>query len=259
MFLSPASLLILVLLALAARKVARARVGVAPTHHGRTRSQAMSTGHTTPRRGFPCTSPHSRRRSHLLLGVVAAHAEPGSDTSAPAASQTETANPSPSTPQAETGQGRAEQNVGTEPSNADEKSSSGALLPVSAGTVGDDPAEPKSTAVTPDAKKKSTDAWEWLTRTETITCRRPNWRRSHRTRRGASRHGRRWRQEGLARRTAHLARIAEGQHGRRPGQHNGRTRGWTRRRSADLRAPVVCTSAEAPSGASARLQIDQKS
>jgi hypothetical protein len=96
----------------------------------------------------------------LLLGVVAAHAEPGSDTPAPAASQTETANPSPSTPQAEPAKARAEQNVGTEPSNADEKSSSGAYYPYSAGTVGDDPAEPKSTAVPTGATQKSTDAWE---------------------------------------------------------------------------------------------------
>ena len=41
--------------------------------------------------------------------------------------------------------------VGTERSNVDEKSSSGSYYPNSAGTVGDDPAHPKSTAVPPDS------------------------------------------------------------------------------------------------------------
>jgi len=42
--------------------------------------------------------------------------------------------------------------VGTERSNVDEKSTSGSYYPNSAGTVGDDPAHPKSTAVPPDSK-----------------------------------------------------------------------------------------------------------
>ena len=42
--------------------------------------------------------------------------------------------------------------VGTERSNVDEKSTSGSYYPNSAGTVGDDPAHPKSTAVPPDTK-----------------------------------------------------------------------------------------------------------
>jgi len=41
--------------------------------------------------------------------------------------------------------------VGTERSNVDEKSSSGSYYPNSAGTVGDDPAHPKTTAVPPDS------------------------------------------------------------------------------------------------------------
>jgi hypothetical protein len=40
--------------------------------------------------------------------------------------------------------------VGSERSNVDEKSSSGSYYPNSAGTVGDDPAHPKSTAIPPD-------------------------------------------------------------------------------------------------------------
>ena len=42
--------------------------------------------------------------------------------------------------------------VGIERSNVDEKSSSGSYYPNSAGTVGDDPAHPKTTAVPPDSK-----------------------------------------------------------------------------------------------------------
>jgi hypothetical protein len=45
--------------------------------------------------------------------------------------------------------------VGSKKSNVDEKSSSGSYYPNSAGTVGDDPADPKSTAVSADT---STDA-----------------------------------------------------------------------------------------------------
>ena len=46
--------------------------------------------------------------------------------------------------------------VGTERSNVDEKSSSGSYYPNSAGTVGDDPAHPKSTAIPPDTKSTPT-------------------------------------------------------------------------------------------------------
>jgi len=67
--------------------------------------------------------------------------------------------------------------VGTERSNVDEKSSSGSYYPNSAGTVGDDPAHPKTTAVPPDsnvdpaeptdeAEKFDPDGDEKLTRSE---------------------------------------------------------------------------------------------
>ena len=67
--------------------------------------------------------------------------------------------------------------VGTERSNVDEKSSSGSYYPNSAGTVGDDPAHPKSTAVPPDSnvdpaeptdqpEKVDSDGDEKLTRSE---------------------------------------------------------------------------------------------
>ncbi len=67
--------------------------------------------------------------------------------------------------------------VGSERSNVDEKSSSGSYYPNSAGTVGDDPAHPKSTAVPPDTKvdpakptdqpdKIDSDGDEKLTRSE---------------------------------------------------------------------------------------------
>jgi len=52
--------------------------------------------------------------------------------------------------------------VGAPKSNVDEKSSSGAYYPNSAGTVGDDPAHPKSTAVSADTKMDATghsDQW----------------------------------------------------------------------------------------------------
>lgn len=52
--------------------------------------------------------------------------------------------------------------VGSEKSNVDEKSSSGGYYPNSAGTVGDDPAHPKSTAVSADTNIEAagpTDQW----------------------------------------------------------------------------------------------------
>ena len=56
--------------------------------------------------------------------------------------------------QAEPDAAKAKSNavVGTERSNVDEKSTSGSYYPNSAGTVGDDPAHPKSTAIPPDTK-----------------------------------------------------------------------------------------------------------
>jgi len=52
--------------------------------------------------------------------------------------------------------------VGSAKSNVDEKSSSGSYYPNSAGTVGDDPAHPKSTAVSADTDIDATgpkDQW----------------------------------------------------------------------------------------------------
>jgi len=48
--------------------------------------------------------------------------------------------------------------VGAPKSNVDEKSSSGSYYPNSAGTVGDDPAHPKSTAVSADTDIDATGA-----------------------------------------------------------------------------------------------------
>ena len=52
--------------------------------------------------------------------------------------------------------------VGTERSNSDEMSSSGSYYPNSAGTVGDTPADPKSTAISADTNMAATgsaDQW----------------------------------------------------------------------------------------------------
>jgi Ca2+-binding EF-hand superfamily protein len=59
-------------------------------------------------------------------------------------------------PQADTATGRNPE-VGEARSNADKHASSGSYSPNSAGTVGDDPAKPTSTAVPPDARDTSTD------------------------------------------------------------------------------------------------------
>jgi hypothetical protein len=74
--------------------------------------------------------------SSVLLGAVAAEPDPAADTS--------------------------NTKVGSEKSNVDEHSSSGSYYPYSAGTVGDDPADPKSTSVSPDAHDDPTgptDQW----------------------------------------------------------------------------------------------------
>ena len=76
--------------------------------------------------------------SSVLLGAVAVAAEPdlAADTSST--------------------------KVGSAKSNVDEHSSSGSYYPYSAGTVGDDPADPKSTSVSPDVNDDPTgptDQW----------------------------------------------------------------------------------------------------
>lgn len=81
--------------------------------------------------------------SSVLLGTVVVAAEPDVE----ATSKTEATSNTP---------------VGSPKSNVDEKSSSGAYYPNSAGTVGDDPADPKSTAVSADTNIDATgpkDQW----------------------------------------------------------------------------------------------------
>lgn len=56
--------------------------------------------------------------------------------------------------------------VGSEKSNVDKDSSSGAYYPYSAGTVGDDPAEPTSTAVSEDTLDKTEEPKDQLGRVD---------------------------------------------------------------------------------------------
>lgn len=91
--------------------------------------------------------------SMLLGGAVSAQAGPETVTS-PDARQTQATSPSDTSPS--TAQGDANAEVGTPRSNVDEKATSGAYYPYSAGTVGDDPAEPKSTSASHDGKDSAT-------------------------------------------------------------------------------------------------------
>jgi len=106
--------------------------------------------------------------SSVFLGALAAqadqHADPSPDqrvqsTSQPDTSRPPTTSPSPvADPSADT----EATEVGSPDSNVDKDSSSGSYYPYSAGTVGDDPAEPKSTSVSTDAGDRapgSTDQW----------------------------------------------------------------------------------------------------
>jgi hypothetical protein len=110
--------------------------------------------------------------SSVLLGAVAAQAEPAMDptqapsaqTSTPTTSPTDTSKPAGTAPSQDADtdpDADSNESVGSAESNVDEKSSSGSYYPYSAGTVGDDPAEPKSTSPTagtgPDAGP--TDQW----------------------------------------------------------------------------------------------------
>lgn len=79
--------------------------------------------------------------SSVLLGTVVVAAEPDVE----AIGKTEATSNTP---------------VGSPKSNVDEKSSSGAYYPNSAGTVGDDPAHPKSTAVSADTNVAATGAMD---------------------------------------------------------------------------------------------------
>lgn len=106
--------------------------------------------------------------SSVLLSAVAAQAAQGPDPSpnppAQTTSQTDT-NRSAATsaaPGADTATDTSSTEVGSDKSNVDKDSSSGAYYPYSAGTVGDDPAEPTSTSVSTDTDDKasgSTDQW----------------------------------------------------------------------------------------------------
>jgi hypothetical protein len=100
--------------------------------------------------------------SSLLLGSVVARADRhmGPSPSPPAETKAHTDDNRPPAQDADADTVRTE--VGSEKSNVDKDSTSGSYYPYSAGTVGDDPAEPTSTAVTPDAGDKPpgpTDQW----------------------------------------------------------------------------------------------------
>jgi hypothetical protein len=106
--------------------------------------------------------------SSLLLGAAAVAAEPHKDPSqhqpAQTTPQTDTSRPAttPASPETNAAAETSSTEVGSEKSNVDEDSSSGSYYPYSAGTVGDDPAEPKSTAVSPDSSDDPTgptDQW----------------------------------------------------------------------------------------------------
>jgi hypothetical protein len=100
--------------------------------------------------------------SSLLLGSVVARADRhmGPSPNPPAETKAHTDDNRPPAPDADADTVRTE--VGSAKSNVDKDSTSGSYYPYSAGTVGDDPAEPTSTAVTPDAGDKPpgpTDQW----------------------------------------------------------------------------------------------------
>jgi hypothetical protein len=100
--------------------------------------------------------------SSLLLGSVVARADRhmGPSPSPPAETKAHTDDNRPPAQDADADTVRTE--VGSAKSNVDKDSTSGSYYPYSAGTVGDDPAEPTSTAVTPDAGDKPpgpTDQW----------------------------------------------------------------------------------------------------
>jgi hypothetical protein len=106
--------------------------------------------------------------SSVLLGTVAAqanhHVEPSRSPPVKVTSPPEESRPA-TTPasDADTSAGTKRTEVGSPKSNVDEDSSSGSYYPYSAGTVGDDPAEPTSTSVPADAgddHSGPTDQWD---------------------------------------------------------------------------------------------------
>lgn len=106
--------------------------------------------------------------STVLLGAVAAQADPRMDPSptppVKATPPTDDRRPAatPASPDAGAVADPEPTEVGSEKSNVDKDSSSGSYYPYSAGTVGDDPAEPTSTSVPADAGDTDpgpTDQW----------------------------------------------------------------------------------------------------
>lgn len=100
--------------------------------------------------------------SSLLLGG-AVMAQAGPETTTSSADQPTQATTQPDTSPSAT-QGNANTEVGSPRSNVDEKATSGSYYPYSAGTVGDDPAHPKSTSAEHDGKDTatpgSTNRWQ---------------------------------------------------------------------------------------------------
>ena len=100
--------------------------------------------------------------SSVLLGAFAAQAQPTSSASgqvAQSTTQTDTSRPATtsSAPDADTATGTSStEQVGSDKSNADKKSASGAYYPYSAGTSGDDPSQPKSTSVSEQTREDTT-------------------------------------------------------------------------------------------------------
>ena len=95
--------------------------------------------------------------SSVLLGAVAAQAEPTTDPAQTPPAQTtapaNTSEPAGSSSSQEPGTGQGANNndsVGTAESNVDKKSTSGSYYPNSAGTVGDTPTQPTSTSPEPN-------------------------------------------------------------------------------------------------------------
>ena len=103
--------------------------------------------------------------SSVLLGAAATATEPSADPAQPTQVTPQT---DPSRPTADSAQQEAtssaergsSQDVGSSRSNVDEKSSSGSYYPYSAGTVGDDPSEPKTTTLPQGTNLEASDTSE---------------------------------------------------------------------------------------------------
>ena len=107
--------------------------------------------------------------SSVLLASVATQAQPApADDAAATTAPTQNSVPTESTPaQGADAATQGNESVGTPESNVDEHATSGSYYPFSAGTAGDDPAEPKETSAMPSgdgsaAEKAAgtTDQWQ---------------------------------------------------------------------------------------------------